>query len=593
MKMLVPFVSQLGANDSRLIQLAEFLGAQCETLALPKLLSGYAEFLDDALPGEACCVVVNPAVMRQWTGGEEFPAEIAACLLARCSHLLVHGPSPRAFDSSLVAALSENQLTGVGDADAKGKGYACATDAREFCESFSGLTLGTSRSEREQVFPQGRPGARVLISTGGKPYAVCTKTSSARVWLLGGSGVADLQQQVSENSVTSFFSCLLPYAMAIRAIFEDRVWRPAAQSASLIIDDPVLRQTYGFLNFKTLLDLAKHNKFHASLAFIPHNFRRSSAAVVQMFRENPRYLSLCYHGNDHTRAEFASTDTKLLRALVATAEERMQIHDTVSTVQCDRVMVFPQGNFSVEAMAVLQSRNFDAAVNTIAHPMGESNSFTLAELCQPALTRYAGFPLFLRRPSALCQPPEIAFDLFFGRPVFLVEHHDTFKDTRGLLNAVANINQLCPSINWTRLSDAVRHATLRRVANDGTEFIRAYSSTVEVSNSSAVEQEVVVQWPKLATSDSFFCAVQGSRGANKEFPVSNSEAQVRALVPAYESTNFSLRHHQQPTQAARLGLEWKTKAFVRRRLSELRDDYLSKNASLLAFAKTLQRLVAH
>ena len=39
----------------------------------------------------------------------------------------------------------------------------------------------------------------------------------------------------------------------------------------------------------------------------------------------------------------------------------------------------------------------------------------------------------------------------------------------------------------------------------------------------------------------------------------------------------------------RLGFRWSVLAFIRRRLSELRDNYLSKNQYLLKTAKALQR----
>ena len=105
----------------------------------------------------------------------------------------------------------------------------------------------------------------------------------------------------------------------------------------------------------------------------------------------------------------------------------MNSHLRLTGVPCDKVMVFPQGNFSIDAMKVLKSHNFYAAVNTVPHPAEQPVRLTIGELAQPAVLRYGGFPLFLRKPIRQTQNHDIAFNLFFGRPVLIVEHHQIFQ----------------------------------------------------------------------------------------------------------------------------------------------------------------------
>ena len=114
--------------------------------------------------------------------------------------------------------------------------------------------------------------------------------------------------------------------MALRYAAGDECWRPRERHASIIVDDPLLRKEYGFLNFETLLRLTKQHNFHTTIAFIPHNFRRSSPRITRMFRENASRLAICFHGNDHTGGEFASTDTALLNTLLRVAEDRIDLH---------------------------------------------------------------------------------------------------------------------------------------------------------------------------------------------------------------------------------------------------------------------------
>ena len=208
----------------------------------------------------------------------------------------------------------------------------------------------------------------------------------------------------------------------------------------------------GFLNFDSLLRLANQHNFHTAIAFIPHNFRRNSTRITRMFQENAARLSICFHGNDHTAAEFASTDMALLDALVRVAEERMDLHRQTTGLPCDRVMVFPQGDFSVEAMKVLKFHNFYAAVNTVPHLAGQPVRLPIGELAQPAVLRYGGFPLFVRTTIRQTQSHEIAFNLFFGRPVLIGEHHDVFQRPELLGEIAARIKSVAPEIQWGNLA---------------------------------------------------------------------------------------------------------------------------------------------
>ena len=195
---------------------------------------------------------------------------------------------------------------------------------------------------------------RELISVGGQPFMASVSMEGTEVVFVASEDVVDLDAE-SSGPLAEYFSRLMPQAMALRYAAGDECWRPSKAFASITIDDPLLRKRYGFLNFDSLLRLANQHNFHTAIAFIPHNFRRNSTRITRMFQENAARLSICFHGNDHTAAEFASTDMALLDALVRVAEERMDLHRQTTGLPCDRVMVFPQGDFSVEAMKASNS----------------------------------------------------------------------------------------------------------------------------------------------------------------------------------------------------------------------------------------------
>jgi len=54
----------------------------------------------------------------------------------------------------------------------------------------------------------------------------------------------------------------------------------------------------------------------------------------------------------------------------------------------------------------------------------------------------------------------------------------------------------------------------------------------------------------------------------------------RTISVVHKSVHFAVKS---------LGMRWNVQAFLRRRLSELRDNYLSKNQQLLLAAKAFQR----
>jgi hypothetical protein len=595
MKLLVPYVDELKPVDKQLLRLAEFLGIKSETFPLPlvKSTGRWTEYLERQIPEQEACFVINPCVLQDWVGGDELPSELATLLVTRFRHLLVHSPGFEHFDRSVLNALSCGNLNAVQKIDHADSPYEISADSKDICESFAGLSFGPVNLANDRVFTTVREGAavRVLISIEGKPLMAAIERGNRKIWFLAGENVADLQAEVGEAPVSEFFSQLLPYAMALRAIFSDASWRPNRHHASVVIDDPLLQCDYGFLNFESLLSLMARSNFHSTIAFIPHNFRRSSPRITRMFRENADRFSICFHGNDHTGAEFASADAALLNTLLQIAEQRMELHTKSTGVSCDRVMVFPQGQFSVEAMTVLKSRNFDGAVNTTSHPKQSPVRLTLGEIAQPAVLRYGNFPLFLRKDSVQTESADIAFNCFFGKPVLIVEHHDIFQNPEPLAKAATRINKVVPNIHWSNLSSLVRNSILRKSTHDGVQRIRAYSGTVQVSNDSKTTKRFQIEW-KYPVQQEVVCEQVLQDGVQfKDFAVNATGVQVSVDLPPGSTRTYSLVHRNPYPDLGNLGFRKNARAFVRRRLSEVRDNYLSKSPHVLKAAKTLKRYI--
>ncbi len=583
-------MDEVDRTDLRLIGLAEFLGIQCETLPLDRDACHHAEFVEKAVSGRNVCFVINPQVMREWVGGAVLPAELVSCLVSRFPHVLVHALTLDPVVADIVAMLSGGRLRRVEPVMDTGQPYEISANSKDFCGPFSGLSFGPINSANDHVLAVSKddPTVRGLIWIGGRALMAAVKRDKTEITFLAGEDTVDVNTEVGEAPLSDYFSRLILHAMALRHIFGEECWHPGEPHASIIIDDPLLRRDYGYLNFSALLQLMEEYNFHTTIAFIPHNYRRNSARIVRMFLENPNHFAICFHGNDHTKSEFASTDTALLNTMLGIAEERMKVHEQTTGLRCDRVMVFPQGGFSIEAMEVLKSRNFYAAVNTVLHPMIRTVPLTIADLAQPAVLRYGGFPLFTRTYVKETRSQDVASNVFFGKPVFIVEHHDVFRRAESLAEVVSTINSIAPEIHWSNLENAVMNSVLRRKTPDGIFNHRAYSGTIRITNDRDSVERFSIEWSRPGECPPVEQVLQDGT-PYRAFEVNDSRIGLSVDMAPGTSRTLSVVYRNDFAGFRRLGFQWKAKAYLRRRLSEVRDNYVSKNQHLLTLAKTLHR----
>jgi hypothetical protein len=591
MKLVVPHIGEMQAADRRLLRLAEFLGISCESLPLNKQVQQHSEYIEKVVLDRDSCLVINPQVMREWLGGDVLPGDLVSCLVSHFPYLLVHAVTSDPSAAGIVASLSGGGLLSVRPVEDAGQPYEVTKDSNDVCGPFAGLSFGPVSTNNDRVFcvkPGASEAVRNLICIGSRPLMAAQTRGASRIIFIASEDVTDINTHAGYEPLDDHFSRFIPHAMALRYIFGQQCWHPCGSSASIIVDDPLLRPNYGFLNFETLLRVAKEHSFHTSIAFIPHNYRRNSKRILQLFKENPRYFSICFHGNDHTRSEFACHDVDFLNTALAIAEKRMKLQYETTGLRCDKVMVFPQSDFSAEAMHVLKSRNFSAAVSSAWHPLGQPVLPPLGDLCQPAMVRYGGFPLFGRNSARYTRSQDVAFNVFFGKPTLTGEHHDTFENVQSLVEAVGRINAVAPGISWSNLETVASRSLLQRRALDGTIQIRAYSSTAAIVNDSRSIEQFSIKWGQPDQSSPFERVLR----EGTPFPgVEVDDAGICAIaeLPPGSSQTFSVVYRNGHATAESLGFRWDSKAFLRRRLSEVRDNYLSKHQNALRLAKTLQR----
>jgi hypothetical protein len=146
-------------------------------------------------------------------------------------------------------------------------------------------------------------------------------------------------------------------------------------------------------------------------------------------------------------------------------------------------MVFPQGCFSTAALAALRDTGFVAAVNSTLFPVDAAQgALRLRHLLAPAYTATEDFAVFLRRYPD--EPVICAMDLYLGRPLLVVEHHEYFADDyHACRQFIEAVNGFSPAVTWAPLDQTVLHAFLQRQLASGAMEVKLFGSRALVHNS--------------------------------------------------------------------------------------------------------------
>jgi hypothetical protein len=368
--------------------------------------------------------------------------------------------------------------------------------------------------------------------------------------------------------------------MFLKSVFKKRCWHNKHRWANFIIDDPLLRQSYGYLNYSDLVLKMDQSNFATTIAFIPWNYRRTESAVAQLLRNRPDRFSLCVHGCDHTNAEFGTTDVGALNCRVHLASNRMNAHRARTGLLHSDIMVFPQGKFSAEALKVLKSNNYLAAVNSGARSssLAVNHNLTIGDFLELAIIRYGGFPLFLRRyPGPL---EGFAFDLFFGRPLLVVEHHTYLKDRgKSLVEFIARLNTF-GGLEWSGLNNILMKTYLERDVSDQTTECKLYTNSQIIENHDARDRTFILM---KSHTDAVPIEHVLINGQTADFTVAGNFVQLAATIPAHASISVNIVYRDVlPCDQPQRSFRRATRVWTRRILSEFRDNFLCKSDFLLA-----------
>src|SRR5438874_209479 len=390
---------------------------------------------------------------------------------------------------NLVRRLTGDSDAVIGGIDPGARDVTVTDRLDDSCGVMAGVraTVSKTSADTDLVLNSPKGEALSIISVNHGAVFLRLNYKNVAIFLSTSKEIVDIDAELrSQNfDVREHFLSAVPLVLYVKWAFAETCWNAPETNACLVIDDPVLKSTHGFVNFQELLSLMKRHKFSSNIAFIPWNWRRSAPEVVRLFKENSENYSVSVHGCDHTRAEFGSSNQQRLYWKAQQALERMNRHQSTTGIRHDPVMVFPQGIFSEAAMSALKRTDLVAAVNNdVVSADPHRRAVTVSELWDIAVMGYSNFPLFTRR-----YPWEgienFAFDALLGKPAIAVIHHDYCSDgCARLMQFIDRLNSLKYPPTWRSLGEVVRRSYRQRERSASEVEIEMYAAEVRLENRS-------------------------------------------------------------------------------------------------------------
>jgi hypothetical protein len=543
-------------------------------------------------PCDRACIVANIRELIEITHRPSDLRRVKIFLIEGPHALFLYGFSGLIEEDKFLKELTGDSIVSCRLISGFCRFYSVQYNCRLTSLRFEGLNFDVEESTNVVAFGLGKisPGMDVIMTVNQEPFLIRMTQGKSSIFLAGCHQIEDIDGFVPrEVSQLSFFPSVVPFIIFLREVFGQQCWHNPSPRACLIIDDLLLRMKYGFIDYKALLEAMQKQQISISIAFIPWNYRRTSKDVANIFLSNADRFSLSIHGSDHTKSEFGGTDEMELRYKGIEALQRMSLHQRHYGVPFDAVMVFPQGLFSNIAMNALKLSGYLAVVNSTPYSLDVTDeSLTLADLLDVAVTKYSNLPLFIRRyPKYL---PEVAFDLFLGKPALLVEHHGYFRAGYDSIAALVDkLNSFCQRLKWTNLESICSRACMIRFAESGDAHLRFYTDNFWMQNNADQPQNFVL-FRRLSPKEPFAgVRINGQRGdcyQENEFLIiplhlnAKQEAEIRVDRGKFDARAVSFR--QGPMRDVRV--------FIRRHLSECRDNYVDRNLFLSRIWANAQNL---
>jgi len=578
----------LTAEEQRLLNFADWMGVRTKTVAIDNgsMLSQHLFSPPDSRP----CLAMSASVLALLYERLPEPKSLDF-IYENGADFLIFGGSDSPQHRNSLSWLTAGAVCGVASPSADGAVFDLPNSSRIFSRQLAGLSFSIECKVSVPTFELRCQGGRdplPIMRINGRPMFVHLERAPCRLFLLAGSDIPDVAEPLHRSDgIEGRYHQLIPLLIFLRHSFGKHRWHSPECTARLIIDDPLLNEKYGFLEYRTLLSSMQRNRFGTSIAFIPWNYRRTSKRTALGLLGQGADLSICIHGCDHINNEFKITDQELLGWKAGLAIERMQRHQVRTGVPFEEVMVFPQGWFSTAAVGALRANNYLAAVNSTCFPADiERGALNLGDFLRPAVTRFHGFPIFQRHyPHRLI---DFAFNMFLGRPSLLVAHHWDFRDGyQHLEEFLQHLREVEPELSWPPLSAQLTRSCMMRYVETDLIDVCFYTKRFQLLNSHT--NSVRFRLAKQEPDSSLIRAVRID-GVDAPFSVAGDFLRLEVQMDLGQVKEIEVLDH--PRRAVRptsLGASYSMGVLFHRGLSEFKDKTLTKHPTALKVARALAR----
>ena len=218
-----------------------------------------------------------------------------------------------------------------------------------------------------------------------------------------------------------------------------------------MFDDPNLHwRTYGFMDLSKLARHARDFSYHVALATVPLDAWYANRSVTELVKQNSGGLSLCMHGNNHTRVELGTPPEGVtLTRLLAQGLQRISRFERRTGVPVARVMVPPHGAFRTSVAAPMLNLGYEAVCVSRASLTAWNQEKTWDPAFGHAPAELInGLPVIPRQVLGREHAGSYRLAVFLGQPIIPHGHHQDCAGGLGLLEEVVTAIHELGQVTW-------------------------------------------------------------------------------------------------------------------------------------------------
>ena len=198
----------------------------------------------------------------------------------------VYGGDDSAALQKLIRRLTGDEGAVVNETNGCAGEFVVSGELDDFCGGMAGLRVAASKADLDTSLILNTPKRNTIniISLGYGATFLKLEYKGVAVFLSTFRKIIDIDAELTSQSfdVQDHFLSAVPLVLYVKWAFAETCWSAPETNACLVIDDPVLKSTHGFVNFQELLSLMKRHNFSTNIAFIPWNWRRSTPKVIRL-----------------------------------------------------------------------------------------------------------------------------------------------------------------------------------------------------------------------------------------------------------------------------------------------------------------------